>query len=103
MLTLPPIRPDVAVLHVPWADPNGNAILRPGPAVDHGAACAAGVTILSAERVVEPAELLEHGEADRLSFQVDHVVKMPDGARPTSCLPHYEHDRGAVLDLAAAR
>lgn len=99
MLTLPPIQPDVAVLHAPWADVHGNAILRPGLAVDHAAACAAATTIVTAERVLEPGELREIGEADLLGFQVQHVVEAPGGALPTSCLPHYEHDRNFVLEL----
>ncbi|MCW3065565.1 MAG: CoA transferase subunit [Solirubrobacterales bacterium] len=103
LLTLPPIRPDVAVIHAPWADSHGNAILRTGLAVDHAAACASAVTIVTAERVLAPDELRALGEADLLAFQVDHVVEAPDGARPTSCLPHYEHDRVALIDLAEAR
>jgi glutaconate CoA-transferase subunit A len=102
MLTLPPICPDVAVIHVPWADPHGNAMLRPAPAVDHAAACAAATTVVTADRVVEPNELRELGEADLLGFQVQHVVELPGGARPTSCLPHYEHDPVSVLELAQA-
>jgi glutaconate CoA-transferase subunit A len=103
MLTLPPIRPDVAVIHVPWADAYGNAILRPAPAVDHAGACAAAITIITAEQVLEPDELRKIGEADLLGFQVHRVVELPGGARPTSCLPQYEHDRRSVIDLAQAR
>ena len=103
MLTLPPIRPDVAVIHAPWADADGNAILGSALAVDHAAACASAVTIVTAERIVPANELRALGQADLLAFQVDHVVEAPGGARPTACIPHYECDREAMVELVEAR
>jgi glutaconate CoA-transferase, subunit A len=103
MLTLPPIRPDVAVIHAPWADAEGNAILGSALAVDHAAACASAVTIVTAERVLPAGELRALGHADLLGFQVDHVVEAPEGARPTACIPHYECDGEAMLELVEAQ
>jgi glutaconate CoA-transferase, subunit A len=100
LLTLPPLPLDIAVIHAPWADADGNAILFSSPAADHAAACAATVTIVTAEEVLSPVELRARGEADLLSFQVAHVVHAPGGAAPTACLPHYEHDRSALLRAA---
>lgn len=102
LIALPAIAPDIAVIHAPWADDEGNAILFSAPAVDKAAACAAPVVIVTADRVLSAAELRSIGAADVFGFQVTHVVEAPSGASPSACLPHYEHDRSELLRMAGA-
>lgn len=102
LIALPAIEPDVAVIHAPWADDEGNAILFSAPAVDTAAACATPIVIVTADQLVSAAELRSIGPADLLGFQVSHVVEAPSGASPSACLPHYEHDRAELLRMAGA-
>ena len=51
--------------------------------------------MVSVERIVEPAELLEAPEQARIpGHLVDAVVELPYGAYPSSCLPDYDADYG---------
>ncbi|MBI3287117.1 MAG: CoA transferase subunit A, partial [Chloroflexi bacterium] len=84
-VAFPALVPDVAVIHVAWADPEGNAILGGNWALDRELAVVAERVILTAEEVRESLE----GEIDIFSLSVDAVVHLPGGAVPTSCYPHY--------------
>lgn len=96
VLAVPALVPDVALIHVPMADTDGNCILGANHALDREAAALATVTIVSAERVVEPDELPQ-GQVDLPALAVDLVVEARDGAWPTSCWPDYGVDGREIL------
>lgn len=108
MLTwFPAVTPRVSVIHVPMADRDGNAWLGGQHCVDSQLAMAAECTIVTAERIVDTADIrAAQGGAGLVSFMVDAVVEAPGGAHPTSCFPDYVVDVehiAAYLDLARHR
>lgn len=103
------IRPpviDVAILHAEAAHPRGWAIAEGDPYLDATLARAARTVILSAERLMDDAELeARHREVHLIANTVDAVVLAPGGALPGSCLPAYMIEfpalRGYVEGTAA--
>ncbi|WP_067650485.1 CoA transferase subunit A [Nocardia harenae] len=92
----PAIDVDVAILHVPYATPEGQYLLW-GEGFDGLLAKAADRLIITAERLVGTAELLEvaRTHANGVStghYAASHVVHAPWGAHPTSCFPLYSDD-----------
>lgn len=86
---------ELALIHMPFADAAGNAYGYGSPGVDADLARAARRVIVSIE---EPTE----GEASPTRWtlpaaDVNAVVRIPGGARPTSCAPLYAFDGGALL------
>jgi acyl CoA:acetate/3-ketoacid CoA transferase alpha subunit/acyl CoA:acetate/3-ketoacid CoA transferase beta subunit len=80
---LEPLRPDVAFLHAPVADTEGNTLVQGPLGEDLWGAWAARHVVVSAERVVSPAELRAMGPAAGLpASRVDAVVHAPYGAHP---------------------
>jgi glutaconate CoA-transferase, subunit A len=103
VLAIPRLRPDVAVLHVPEADSEGNARIYGTRFEDVLMANAAATVILTAERIVDTAELARQPELTAIpGFLVSAVVHVPGGAWPGSCYPLYEYDPAAVRDYLAA-
>lgn len=98
LLGLPAIAPEVAVIHVPYADSHGNAVFLSSPSLDLEMAFASRQVILTADRICSTSELTAMGDCDLLSFQVDAVVHMPGGSLPTSCYPHHPYDAEALLE-----
>jgi glutaconate CoA-transferase, subunit A len=105
VLAIPRLRPDVAVIHVPEADAAGNGRIYGTQFEDVLMAKAAGTVILTAEQIVETAELARQPELTLIpGFLVSAVVHAPGGAWPGSCYPLYDYDAEAVrayLDAAA--
>ncbi|MBO9607812.1 MAG: CoA transferase subunit A [Paenibacillaceae bacterium] len=101
---VPALRPDVAFLHAYAADPLGNALAHPA----HNGrllAQAARRTIVSAERIVTPEELLAErarGGAFVPSLYVTAVVEAPYGAHPAACPGSYPLDAGHVREYVDA-
>jgi acyl CoA:acetate/3-ketoacid CoA transferase alpha subunit len=96
-LALKPLLPDVSVLVVTAADPEGNAWIN-GPRWDNvEQAKASKRTILLAERIV-PTEYIRR-EAERTvipGLLVSHVVELPFAAHPTSCYGEYDYDAAEI-------
>ena len=98
LLALPAIRPDVCLVHVPYADAAGNALLMSSPSLDRQLISASGTVVVTADQVVEPDRLVQLGTPEVFAFEVDHVVELPGGASPTASYPHYSYDGLALLD-----
>jgi glutaconate CoA-transferase subunit A len=97
----PAIRPDVAVIHVPRADRDGNAVVYINKAFDRELGLTADRLIVTAEEIVDtPARL--GSEIDILGRRVSALVHAPGGARPTSCYPLYALDSLAIMDYVEA-
>ena len=98
------IVPDVAVIHVQEAEPNGNAVIY-GPKFDDVLMSrAAKKVIITAEKIV-PEHRFEYApvKADIPHFMVDAVVHVPHGARPCSCYGKYEIDRRELDQFKAIK
>ena len=103
---VPGIRPKFAVLHVAYADPEGNARIEGGAFEDVLMSRAAESVILTAERIEETAFFVEKPDRTAVpAFMVQAVVHAPGGARPGGCHPFYDIDEeavGAYLDSASS-
>ena len=102
---IPKIRPRFAVLHVTYADSEGNARIDGGAFEDVLMSRAAESVILTAERIEETAFFVEKPDRTAVpAFMVQAVVHAPGGARPGGCHPFYDIDEdavGAYLDSAS--
>jgi len=77
------LRPDVAFLHAPIADTLGNTIVHGPDAEECWGAWAAKRLVVTAERIVSPAELRRIGPRNGIpGHLVDAVVETPFGAHP---------------------
>ncbi|MTD13446.1 hypothetical protein GIS00_05740 [Nakamurella sp. YIM 132087] len=105
LLAAPAIRPDLTLLHAEAATTDGTVLL---PAVhdfltDHDAtiARAATRTVVGVERIAGPDEARDRGVLLH-GFEVDAVVVLPGGARPTGLPGVYDPDLAAISAYLAA-
>ena len=100
LVALPALKPDVAVIHVLYSDPLGNAYFKGNACVDREITMAADNVILTSEFIVNTRQLLENKPegVQICSFEVDAVVHARWGAHPTSCYPLYTFDAWHILD-----
>lgn len=99
-VAIPAIRPDLAVIHVQYADEYGNGVIIGPKNEDLLMARAARHVVLTTERIVPTDELpvpLDH--IDIPSVLVDAVVLTPRGAWPGSCAGEYDIDHDGVQAL----
>jgi glutaconate CoA-transferase, subunit A len=101
VVAMPPLRLDVALVHLNVADEFGNGqYLGPDPFFDDLYCMAADRTFLSCERIVDTADLLKEASFRSLlvsRMYVAGVVEAPRGAHFTSCAPDYERDEAFQL------
>jgi glutaconate CoA-transferase, subunit A len=101
LMAAPALRPDVSVLHAAAADREGN-VLGPVQAdflfdMDANLARASRQVIVTVEELVDTADTLAANRRTLLfGFEVDAVVVLPDGARPTALPGSYSPDVKAV-------
>jgi acyl CoA:acetate/3-ketoacid CoA transferase alpha subunit len=90
---LQPLLPDVSVVQVQAADPEGNAWIL-GPRWDNLEQVKAGKrTIVIAEEIVTTDEIRQRPELTVIpGFLVSHVVALPWSAHPTSVYHRYDYD-----------
>ena len=106
-LALPPLRPDVAVIHA-WRASAAGTIQTAWPPdhlydVDVLAARAARTVIVTVEEIVPDGEVAEHAEwTILLPVDVDMVVAAPRGAWPTAAWPAYEADHDVIAEYQAS-
>jgi glutaconate CoA-transferase subunit A len=105
LVAVPSLKPDVALIHVNLADPQGNGVILGDGHMDALCAKAARQTFLSAEQILLPERLQTYGHDVRiLRTLVTGVVEAPWGAHFTGCAPDYRADLQHVQEyLAAAR
>ena len=90
---VPPLRPDVAIIHVQKCDPFGNARQLGGNHMESLIAKASDHVIITTEEIIP----LEETTSDPLGttvpgILVDSVVKLPYGAHPGACPARYDYD-----------
>jgi len=104
-LAIPPMRPDVAILHAWRASPAGD-VQFPWPPehlwdVDVLIARAARRVIVTVEEIVTPEEIAADSVLTRLfGFEIDAVVHCPGGSWPTGSAPDHEPDHAVIADYA---
>jgi glutaconate CoA-transferase, subunit A len=92
VVVVPPITPDVALIHALKGDPEGN-LLVDRLEDDHLLAQASHRVIASVEEIVPAGAMLETTEGLFVSgIYVTAVVHAPHGAFPAACRGYYGHD-----------
>ena len=93
LIAVPACQPEVALIHVHRADPEGNSQVV-GPAyMDLEFARAAQAVIVTAEEIVTTDEIARSADRTLIpGFLVDAVVEVPFGAYPGECYGLYEAD-----------
>lgn len=97
--TVPPLRPDVAVVRAQRADPGGNAQIWGIQGEIPEVALAAETVILCVEEVVE--ERVIRSDPNRTvvpDLTVDFVVEDPYGSHPSYAQGYYDRDNEAYLE-----
>jgi glutaconate CoA-transferase subunit A len=106
LVAMPALPLDAAFVHVNRADIHGNGqVLGPDPFFDDVLLGAASYRVVTAEEVVAPGALVEHGPLLSIvvnRLQTDAVVATPAGAHFTSCPPDYPRDEPFLLHYAAS-
>jgi len=93
LMAYPPIRPDVAIIHLQRSDNFGNAHMEGVTAIDDLLIKASKKVILTVEEIVPSSEIMKEPSKTKVSPSfVDAIVKVPYGAHPTSCYPFYAYD-----------
>ena len=90
---------DLALLHAEAVHPDGWVINSGDEYADVLLARAAAVTVVSTERIIDDEELERRWrEVQIIDSVIDHVVHVPNGAQPGSCVPSYGIDTVALTD-----
>ncbi|MDP9220497.1 MAG: CoA transferase subunit A [Actinomycetota bacterium] len=92
LVAVPPLKPDVALIHAPMGDRSGNLHLDQPYVLDERFASASRNVVATVDRLVGSAELDAAGITVPAHF-VAAVAEVPYGAHPTSCYPGYTYDR----------
>jgi glutaconate CoA-transferase, subunit A len=98
VIVLPPLHPDVAIVHVQRADANGNAQIWGIIGEQKEAAFAASKVILTAEEIV--SEEVIRSDPNRTlipEFIVDAVCHVPGCAHPSYTQGYYDRDNEFYL------
>lgn len=102
VIAIAAITPDVAIIHVHEADPEGNARIRGTLFEDVLMVTAARRVILTAECIVEGQTFAAQPELTTIAgFMVDMVVEAPRGAWPCSCAGLYDYDAEYLAEYVA--
>ncbi len=101
VVLVPPIRPDVALIHAQYADTLGNIKIEEPFASDIILARASDKVIVSAEKIISPQQMSSL-KPNIPYFEITAVVEAPYGAHPTNCYPNYAYDREHMGQYVAA-
>lgn len=103
LVAVPALKPDVALIHVNYADRQGNGVILGDGHVDVLCAKAARETFISCERILSSQELQRFGrDVQILRVYSKGVVEVPWGAHPTGCAPDYRTDLRHLQDYLMA-
>lgn len=93
LIAIPQLTPDIALIHVNYADEQGNGVILGDGHIDVLCAKAAKNTFVSCERILSANELQRYGrDVQVLRVHTQGVVEAPWGAHPTGCAPDYRAD-----------
>lgn len=97
LVVVPPLRPDVALIHAPIGDRRGNLHLDQPYVLDERFASASRKVIATVERITSSEEVMASGITIPAHL-VTAVAEVPFGAHPTSCYPEYSYDRSHIAE-----
>jgi glutaconate CoA-transferase, subunit A len=92
LVAVPPLRPDVALIHAPLGDRRGNLHLEQPYVLDERFAAASGAVVATVDRIGSTEEVAAAGITIP-GHLVSALAEVPYGAHPTSCYPGYVYDR----------
>lgn len=101
LVAVPPLVPDVALVHAPLGDRRGNLHLDQPYVLDERFAHASRMVVATVDRLVDTAEVAAAGVTIP-AHTVAAVVEAPFGAHPASCYPGYAYDRPHLAAYVAA-
>ena len=104
LVAVPPLSPDVALLHAPMGDMHGNLHLEQPYVLDERFAGASRAVVATVDRIVSADRLADAGVTIP-GYLVQAVTEVPYGAHPASCYPGYSYDRehvGVYVGAAAS-
>jgi glutaconate CoA-transferase subunit A len=94
VIAIPPIVPDLALLHFARSDEYGNAVSLGGRHMEDVITKASRRTVISAEQIVEAGEISNAPlNTTTPGFLVETVVHAPHGVYPGTCPGIYGYDR----------
>ena len=92
LIAVPPLTPDVALLHAPMGDQHGNLHLEQPYVLDERFAGASRAVVATVDRLV-PTDTVAEAGITVPGHRVVAVAEVPYGAHPTSSYPGYAYDR----------
>jgi glutaconate CoA-transferase subunit A len=101
LVVVPPLRPDVALIHAPLGDRRGNLHLDQPYVLDERFAAASRNVVATVERIASAAEVAAAGVTIP-GHLVTAVAEVPYGAHPSSCYPAYAYDRAHLAQYVRA-
>jgi glutaconate CoA-transferase, subunit A len=101
LVVVPPLRPDVALLHAPLGDRRGNLHLDQPYVLDERFAAASRNVVATVERIASMEEVAAAGVTIP-GHLVTAVAEVPYGAHPSSCYPMYAYDRPHLAQYVRA-
>src|SRR5215207_1761615 len=101
LVVVPPLRPDVALIHAPLGDRHGNLHLDQPYVLDERFAAAARQVVATVERIASTEDVVAAGVTIPAHL-VTAVAEVPYGAHPTSCYPGYAYDRPHLAEYVRA-
>jgi glutaconate CoA-transferase, subunit A len=106
VVAMPPLKLDVALVHMNRADAQGNAqYLGPDVYFDDLFCMAADEAFVSCERIVATEDFAKEGSLHTLRISrmyTSGVIEAPRGAHFTSCVPDYDRDEAFQTAYAKA-
>jgi acyl CoA:acetate/3-ketoacid CoA transferase alpha subunit/acyl CoA:acetate/3-ketoacid CoA transferase beta subunit len=97
VVLLPPCRPDVAIIHVPRVDEQGNCQIDGTAFADEYIAKAASHIVLVTEQLISTETVRNDPQRTIIpGFRVDAIVHCPWGAYPTAVPGCYDYDYEAL-------
>ena len=100
-VAVPPLSPDVALIHAPLGDRDGNLHIEQPYVLDEHFAMASVMVIATVDRIVTTEEVMEAGIVIPF-YRVAAVAEVPFGAHPSSCYPGYAYDRDHIATWVAS-
>lgn len=100
LVVVPPLRPDVVLLHAPLGDAAGNLHLEQPYVLDERFAMASAAVVATVERLAPTDEVVDAGITIP-AHRVAAVAHVPFGAHPTACYPAHPYDRAHLAEYVA--
>ncbi|KJS32327.1 MAG: ketoacid-CoA transferase [Desulfatitalea sp. BRH_c12] len=93
VVVLPPLKPDVALIHAQYVGDDGTCRICGLTFADIEQAKAAKTVIVTCEEIVPMDFIREEPDQNSLPhFMIDAVIPAPFGAHPTACHKFYDYD-----------